>query len=92
MRINFAHIRERSTSGGYIDFAVFDANASSGRDEDRATLLYELTRSARGLGLKVDVSALAYSEHGRIRFYGDESVVDYLSKSGVPRWTHYIDV
>ena len=53
MRINFAHIRERSTTGGYIDFAVFDANASSGRDEDRADLLQTLTLGARRQGLKV---------------------------------------
>ena len=25
MKINLAHIREHSTSGGWIDFAVFDA-------------------------------------------------------------------
>ena len=34
MRLNFAHIRERSTTGDYVDFAVFEANATSGRDED----------------------------------------------------------
>jgi hypothetical protein len=92
MRINFAHLRERSANGGYIDFAVFDANANSGRDDDRADLLFDLTMRARSLGLKIDVSALAYNENGRTRFYGDKNVVDYLAKGGVPRWTHYIDM
>ena len=47
---------------------------------------------ARYLGLKVDVSALLYQEHGRLRSYGDRAVVDYLSSRGMPRWTHYLDV
>jgi hypothetical protein len=92
MRINFAHIRERSTTGGYIDFAVFDANANSGRNEDRADLLQALTLEARRLGLKVDISALIYSEHGQIKTYGAQTLVDYLAKSGIPQWTHYIDI
>jgi hypothetical protein len=91
MRINFAHIRERSTTGGYIDFAVFEANANSGRDEDRADVLADLTMRARALGLKVDMSALVYREHGQNRSYGDRAVVDYL-KRGVPRRTHTIDM
>ena len=92
MRINFAHIRERSTTGGYIDFAVFDANASSGRNEDRADLLQTLTLGARRLGLKVDISALMYSERGQIKTYGALAVVNYLEKSGIPQWTHYMDI
>ncbi len=93
MRINFVHLREPAANGGYIDFAVFDANATTGRDEDRDILLSDLTMKARlGMQLKVDVSALAYSEHGQIRFYGDKTVVDYLKNGGVPGWTHYMDV
>jgi hypothetical protein len=91
MRINFAHLRESSTSGGYIDFAVFDANATNGMDSGRAEVLHDLTVKAQLQGLKVDQSALAYSEHGQLRFYGSRSLVEYLSARGVPRWTHYID-
>ena len=91
MRINFAHIRESSTTGGYIDFAVFEADANSGMDSDRADVLAELTRAARNMGLKVDQSALAFSEHGRIKFYGSQNLVDYLAEMGVPQWTHYLD-
>ena len=92
MRINFAHLRERSTSGGWISFAVFDARSSSGLESDNADLLAELTGQARGAGYKIDQSALAYSEQGQIRFYGTKNLVDYLSKSWRPQWTHYIDI
>lgn len=92
MQINVAHIRERSTSGGAIDFAVFDAQSNSGGDAANGTLLSQLTAKARAAGLKVDQSALTYSANGRIRFYGSKNLVDYLSHRGVPGWTHTIDV
>ena len=91
MKINLAHLREPSTSGGWIDFAIFDAQSNSGTNSDNDTLLHQLTVKARASGLKIDQSALAYSQNGRIRFYGDKNLVDYLSRSGVPRWTHQID-
>lgn len=92
MKINLAHLRERSTSGGWIDFAVFDAKSTSGTNSDNADLLSELTAKARESGLKIDQSALAFSQSGRTRFYGDKNLVDYLSRNGVPRWTHKIDL
>ena len=91
MKINVAHLREQSTSGGWIDFAVFDARSSSGSDSDNSVLLHQLTAKARIAGLKIDQSALAYSYSGSIRFYGSKNLVDYLSRSGVPCWTHTID-
>jgi len=91
MKINFAHLRERSTSGGWINFVVFDAKSTSG-DSGNAVLLAQLTARVRALGLSVDQSALAYSQNGRIRFYGIGSLVDYLSRSGIPRWTHTLDI
>lgn len=92
MKINLAHVRERSTSGGWIDFAVFDAKANSATSSDNATLLAQLTARARASGLKVDQSALAYSQSGRIEFYGTKNLVAHLAKAGLPRWTHQIDV
>jgi len=92
MKINLAHIREKSTSGGWIDFAVFDAKSTSGTNSDNAVLLADLTAKARTSGLKIDQSALAFKQAGQIRFYGDKNLVDYLSRNGVPRWTHKIDV
>lgn len=91
MRINYAHLRERSTSGGSIDFAVFEARSASGSDTANAEVLARLTARARAAGQKIDQSALAFQEHGRIKFYGDRKLVEYLSKTGVPRWTHTID-
>lgn len=88
-RISFAHLRERSTSGGWIDFAVFDAKPNSSSERD--SVLYELTMAARQNGLCVDKSALAFRENGRNTFYGDKDLVDYLSKRGIPRWTHHLD-
>lgn len=92
VRINFAHLREQATSGGYIDFAVFDANASSGTDQARAEVLSSLTQRTRASGRKIDMAALIYEEHGSIRTYGDQAVVEYLSQRGVPHWTNTIDI
>lgn len=92
MNINFAHIRQPSTSGGWVDFAVFDAKSASGSESDNAKLLMSLTNKARLSGKKVDQSALAFSEHGRVKFYGTKNLVDYLFGSGVPQWTHSINV
>ena len=92
MQINLAHLRERSTTGTPIDFAVFDARSNSGTQSDNSRLLDQLTTKARGAGLKVDQAALAYSENGRIRFFGSKHLVENLSRSGVPGWTHTINV
>ncbi|HEY9404250.1 MAG TPA: hypothetical protein VIQ24_16455 [Pyrinomonadaceae bacterium] len=92
MQIEFAHIRERSTNGGYIDFAVFNADAVSKNDDDRYDLLHDLTARTRLLGLAVDKSALAFREHGRVKFYGTPDLVDYLVNNGLPRWTHTLTV
>lgn len=88
MKINLAHIRERSTTGGYIDFVVFDAKSTINNNDQ---LLAQLTSKARISGLKVDQSALAYRENGRIKFYGTPNLVNYLSRTGLPQWTHTID-
>lgn len=84
--IELAHIRERTVNGGHIDFAVFNADAASNTDEGRSRLLAQLTMRARNAGLRVNASALAYEEFGRIKFYGSRNVVDYLAKSGLPHW------
>jgi len=91
MRVNLAHLRERARSGGWVNFAVFDARASSGSRDDNARLLAQLTAKARGSNLRIDQSALAFSSGGRIQFFGSPPLVDYLSKSGLPGWTHSID-
>ncbi|HEX8397508.1 MAG TPA: hypothetical protein VF644_08780 [Pyrinomonadaceae bacterium] len=92
MTINFAHVRERSTNGGWIDFAVFKADANNRTNSARADVLQQLTMKARRKGLKVDQSALVFSEHGQTKFYGSPNLVQYLSNNGVPRWTHSMDI
>jgi hypothetical protein len=52
MKINFAHIRERSTSGDWIDFAVFEAKSMAGTDSANADVLARLTAKARQAGLR----------------------------------------
>lgn len=86
-----AHLRERATSGGWINFAVFDARSRSGSNTDNQNLLSDLTARARSNGLKVDQTALAYRRGGRIEFFGSKNLVAYLSRRGLPRWTHKID-
>jgi hypothetical protein len=89
MKINLAHLRERAASGGWIDFAVFDAKSTTG---DNAGLLHQLTLAARASGLKVDQSALAFQSSGGVQYYGDKNLVSYLAKGWIPQWTHTIDV
>jgi hypothetical protein len=89
MKINMAHLRERSSTGGWINFAVFDAKSTTG---DNAGLLHQLTMDGRANGLQVDQSALAFQSGGRIQFYGDKNPVSSLSKCRIPQWTQTIDV
>lgn len=91
MRINFAHLRERSTTGGWINVAVFDTRSASGTASDNARLLAQLTARARAAGLAVDQSALMFAQHGRQQFYGDSHLVTHLSRTGAPQCTHSLD-
>lgn len=90
MKINLAHIRHPAAAGGYIDFAVFDAHATSG-SSGNPMVLAQLTQQARASGLKVDQSALAFMQGGQLHFYGDKHLVNFLSQNGLPAWTHSID-
>ena len=89
MKINMIHLRERSTSGNWINFAVFDAKSTSG---DNDQLLYQLTQAARADGLPVDQSALAFQAEGKVRFYGDRYLVSYLTHGWIPDWNRTIDL
>jgi hypothetical protein len=88
-KINLAHLRERSTTGGWINFVVFDAKSTTNNNDQ---LLSQLTAKARTAGLKIDQSALAYRKNGHVEFYGNKNLVQYLSKLGLPQWTHTIDI
>jgi hypothetical protein len=91
MRVNTAHLRERARNGGWINFAVFEAKSSSGTRDDNARLLAQLTAQARRANLQVDQSALAFMSGGQVQFFGSPTLVEYLSKSGLPGWTHTIE-
>ena len=84
--------RERASAGGWINFAVFDARASSGTSTDNSKLLAQLTVRARAASLRVDQAALAFMNAGRLQFFGSPPLVEYLSRNGLPRWTHHIEV
>lgn len=92
MKVNLAHLRERARSGGWINFAVFDVRSVSGTREENARLLAQLTSRARASNLRIDQAALAYMSGGKVEFFGSPPLVEYLSKSGVPGWTHTIDI
>ena len=92
MKVDFAHLRERARTGGWVNFAVFDARSTSGSRDDNASLLAQLTARARAANLCIDQAALAYNAGGRVQFFGSPPLVNYLSKSGVPPWTHSINV
>lgn len=92
MRINFAHLRERAQNGGWINFCIFDAKSTSGSKSDNSALLAQLTARARASNLRVDQAALAFTSGGRLQFFGSPPLVDFLSRSGLPGWTHHIEV
>jgi hypothetical protein len=87
MRVSLAHLRIQS-----VDVAVFDARPTVDSNQARTRLLADLTARARTSGLKIDKSALAFWSAGRVMFYGTPDLVQYLQASGVPGWTHWIDV
>jgi hypothetical protein len=92
MRVNFAHLRERSRSGGWVNFAVFDARSSTGTTADNSKLLAQLTVRARTASLRVDQAALAFMSAGSLQFYGSPPLVEFLSLNGVPGWTHNSEI
>ncbi|WP_102662719.1 hypothetical protein [Herbaspirillum sp. BH-1] len=92
MKVNFAHLRERAQNGGWINFAVFEARSSSGTQNDNSRLLAELTAKARNANLRIDQAALAFISGGRLQFFGSSPLVNFLSRSGLPGWTHSLDV
>lgn len=81
--IRVAHLR---TQG--ISYAVFDADVRTGLDADRNALLRELTVEAERQGLRVQKAALAFSQGGRVTFFGTPDLVRYLAANGVSHWTH----
>ena len=87
MVINVAHLRVQN-----IDFAVFDADAISHTDQDRAELLAQLTNHARSSGLRIQKSALAFQEGGQLRFFGTPDLVNYLVNNPYIQWTHRLNV
>lgn len=89
MKIKIAHQQEKSTAGGTINFAVFEARSTSGNN---AGLLQRLTNTAKSKGLAIDTSALAFHEDGSLKFYGDKKLVSYLSEHWSPTWTHTLDI
>jgi hypothetical protein len=91
MRVNFAHVRERATSGGDINFVVFEGRSASGSSTDNDIVLHRWTSAARSLGLAVDQSALAFLQNGRIQFYGSTPLVEHLARTGLPSWTHFLE-
>ena len=92
MQINVAHLRHPAASGGWINFAVFDARSSSGSASAYGELLQQLTVQARANSLRIDQSALAFNSGGRIQFFGSRHLVEFLSRNGLPRWTHTLNV
>ncbi len=92
MKVNFAHLKERAQRGGWISFAVFDARSATGTTADNSKLLAQLTVRARASSLRVDQAALAFVTGGRLQYFGSPPLVQLLSKTGLPGWTHSIDI
>lgn len=88
MKVNFAHVRLRARNGSWLNVAVFDACSTSGSQEANSRVLAQLIVKARAARLRIDQAALAFTSSGRLRFHGSPALVDFLSRSGRPSWTH----
>lgn len=87
MQFNIAHI---NIQGQHC--LICGADAPEGTDRARNAVLAQLVAAARAKNLRVDKSALAYSEHGRLKFYGTPDLVKYLASNGLPIWTHTLTI
>jgi hypothetical protein len=61
MQVNFVHLRERATSGDWLNFAAFEARFAACTKSVGTILLPQLTSKARAAGLVVDQSTLAFA-------------------------------
>lgn len=86
MRVQFAHVNIQG-----VNVAIFDAKPMVNTDAHRAELLAQLTAKARLARLRVDKSALAYMEGGRVVYYGTPDLVRYLQSAGLPSWTNWVE-
>jgi len=87
MRFNIAHVNIQGQN-----CLICEADARDGTDRSRSAVLAQLVAAARAKNLRVDKSALAYSEHGRLKFYGTTDLVAYLANNGLPNWTHTLTI
>ena len=87
MQINVAHVNIQGQN-----CLICEANAKDHTDSTRSTLLAQLTAAARAQNLRVEKSALAFSEHGRLQFYGSRDLVGFLANNSLPRWTHKLTI
>lgn len=85
-QVRFAHLQDQG-----INFAVFAVDAIDQTNAGRGRVLADLTSRVRRQGLRVDKSALAFTEFGRLTFYGTKDLVDYLSSGWTPHWTHTLN-
>ncbi|MCA9488989.1 MAG: hypothetical protein KC621_03680 [Myxococcales bacterium] len=86
-KIPLAHVNIQG-----IDCAIFGADARIPTNQARGALLAGLTSRARMAGLAVSKRALAFSQGGRLTFFGDRDLVAYLtSNAWAVSWTHEIE-
>ncbi|MDR6221292.1 hypothetical protein [Deinococcus soli (ex Cha et al. 2016)] len=83
MNFNIAHVNIQGQN-----CLICEANAQDGTDRSRSAVLARLVAAARAKNLRVDKSALAYTEYGRLKFYGTPDLVKFLANNGLPNWTH----
>ena len=93
MDVQFAHFRQQTATGQFIDFAIFDAKTESGAESDNLELLNNLTLEAIEVKkLKIDQAVLMFKKNGKILFYGSKDLAQYVSKNGFPKWTHTLQL
>lgn len=91
--INLAHYRQKTATGDYVNFAIFDAVAESDSEKDKLELLNGLVKLTIELKkLKIDQAVIAFYKDDELRLYGSNDLIKYLSRSGLPEWTHTLEL
>jgi len=92
MSVNFAYIRRHITKRRFVRAAIFVATATKSEVRSPYQILSELRAAVKQENMPIDTTAIVISENGKLRFYGDNCLVDLLNQCGLPRPTHTLAV
>lgn len=92
MAVNFSYFRRHTTKRRWRNLAVFVITKAQQLNRTPYQVLSELSALVKSENMLIDDSLLIVLDGGKNCLYGDNSLVDLVSHTGVPRFTHRIAV